>query len=790
MHSGQSPRLLPPDQLAFASNVTNRNAIPKTRPAIRKISLTYYDEDTQTGATEGLIQGASFHQGYGGSESCLLASISGRIFRYFVGSTNQVDELGIGGSVPNPINDPTRPQTWQWQSEDFTIIQDGQSNPLFYDGVGLRRSLGDAGGELPAGTVGCYVQGRNWTALVDRQNYVASDLVYSHGFAGPYNGRDAVLRMDENTFLSGGGAFAVPITAGQITSMSSVAIPDTSLGQGPLLVGTANMVFTVQVPLDRIEWSTTTYPLVTIGLPSYGPASQWSTVVVNGDIWYRAIDGIRSYTIARRDFNTWVNTPLSIEMTKIISSDTQALLGYASGVVFDNRLLETCSPYRVNCRGIAHRGLIALDLFPISGIERANPSYDGLWTGLPILRILKGTFNNVERCFIFALDHCGRICLYELFPDGEYLFDWDGTSDVAIQSVLESRSMLGPDKGNQLKLLLKSDLFLDRVAGPALGNVAVTIQYRPDEHPIWQDWHTFYLCAPLKDCVRLKCDALQNLWPGYRTFIRMPEPSDATCNTVVNRPMRMGYEFQVRLTWEGYAQLNRLLVWMMPGPESLSTACPTSESCVLLPGCDVDPFTYEIEQGSCTAEPESCYAGATPVPPEPGESGEVPPPPPPPPPPEPERPPPEWPDYPEEPGTWPPITTPAPPVTGAWPPPVTTGVTYDPTWTPPDPGCGGSGVQLYQWLYTSVPVRWPSSDVSYDPNTTFDPALITWWKWHVAAAFWAEMQTAGTTVLKWELFWYPGSSASSCSVDALYSLNSCLNYSGTGWEIWVAYCID
>lgn len=597
MNSGVSPRLLPRDQVAFAINLTFRSGLARTRPTLRKITLAYDDgyfaEDTEILATEALFQDAHFYQAFGNGENCLISSIGGRVFRYLIGaSTGVVQDISLSGD----LNDSLNPDAWMWQSEDFLVIQNGQANPLFFDGAGLRRSKGTAGNELPPGCMGAYVQGRNWVTLPDRQSFIGGDLVYSHGFADGYGGREAVLQTTENTFLSGGGAFALPLTAGKINAMIGLATVDTSLGQGPLQVFSANSAFSVQVPFERTQWAEAQFPLMTISLTGYGALSQYSAVSVNGDIWMRSFDGLRSFRIGRRDLaSEWVNAAQSVEVEKVLMMDTQTLLDKTSAVIFDNRYLVTCSPHVVRGRGTAFRGLIALDFNNISSlVQRSSPAYDGLWTGLEILKVLKGTFNGAERCFVFALDEESKICLYELMTDGQGRFDNNGDSDVAIESVLESRSMSFADGGNALKRLFCADLFLDRLLGPGDGTLEWEAKYRSDENTNWEAWHTWTMCAPAKDCRVDDCPEFADVFPGYRTYLRLPQPRDE-CNAVTKRQTRSGYEFSLRFKWSGYVQLNRAIVWAQPAPETVVSACPTSEDCVLLSGCEEKWFTYNIE---------------------------------------------------------------------------------------------------------------------------------------------------------------------------------------------------
>lgn len=584
MHSGISPRLLPPDQLAFAINVTCRNGLPRTRPVFHKVGLVYPDNTTQTNATKALFQCAHAYQTYNQGEDCIVASIGGHLFRYLVASSNKVQDISLASDLNSPVN----PDAWMWQSEDFLIVNNGQKNPLFFDGASVRRSLGMAGQELPPGCMGAYVQGRNWFVLPGSsqkpsQTFMAGDLVYSHGYSDGYNGRRACLKTEENNLFSGGGAFSVPVSAGPITAMSSVAIADTSLGQGSLQVLTAQSVFSVQVPLLRTDWASTQYPLMTIGLPNYGAIGPRAITTVNGDLWYRSQDGIRSYQIARRDFNTWVNTPLSVEVEKILNQDDDRLLGQCNCVLFDNRWLVTCSPFSVRGRGTVHRGMVALDFNNVSNLTaRSNPCYDGLWTGIQILQFVKGTFKGVERCFAFALDCNADICLYEILKDGQGTFDWDGTDDVGVESSIESRSLIYKTQGNQLLRLLCADLYLDKLSGPGTGTVEFNFKYRSDEDPFWQNWHSFSLCAPAKDCSTANCPTFADVREQYRTYLRLPEPTDL-CSKLTHRMRRTGYEFQIRMWWKGYAQLNRLHVWTSPMSDSVVVGCPTSETCTVLP---------------------------------------------------------------------------------------------------------------------------------------------------------------------------------------------------------------
>lgn len=590
-HGGVPPQLLSKNQVAFSVNITHRGGKPKTRPALRKVTLNFADDESDTNATTKLFQRASYYSGFGNNPSAIVALIGGRLFRY----VPQITSANVSDISPSgPINDPTAPLAWLYQGEEFLIVQNLLDLPIFFDGASTRRSAGPAGRELPNGGPGTYNNGRIVMSLPDQQSYIASDLVYNTASGtAPYNYRDSILKTNDNINILSGRAFAVPINAGRINAMFAVAVPDTSLGQGPLQIGTRTGVFGVNLPLDATLWTTLQQPTQVVSLPSAGPLSQ-DVAIINMDGWYRAKDGIRSYQVGRRDMGTWVQTPLSSEVSPILKYDTDNLLQFSSAVEFDNRLLMTTSPHRVSGRGVAHRGLIALDFHNVSSLTmRSNPDYDGLWTGLEILQIIEGNFAGTDRCFLFALDGSNRICLYELFKDGGSDFDYDGVSDVLTQSWLISNALFGleiyPERIKvPLKKLLPCDVFMEELAGA----VEWDIKFRSDAYPFWIDWKTFSTCAT--PCATpTDCSQPTPHQYVYATFKRLPEPPD-TCNEATGRLHRTGYYFQFRIQWTGHAALDKALAWAVPIPENTNSVCVTEE-CKIISGCTESFFTYSIE---------------------------------------------------------------------------------------------------------------------------------------------------------------------------------------------------
>lgn len=397
--------------------------------------------------------------------------------------------------------------------------------------------------ELPPGRMGTYGLGRNWMSLVDGRSYVAGDIVGGSSGTQVFDERDAVLRFTENAYLAGGGAFIIPGNVGDIRFLRFTSTLDVSLGQGPLQVGTPYSIFSCQAPVDRLTWNTVTNPIQTQSLIGNGGLSQNGSIVINGDIIMRSIDGIRSLILARRDFNTWGNVPCSEEVQELMKLDDTSLLQYASAIQFDNRLLMTALPSNSPV-GVIHQGVAVINFDPISSLRgKAASIYDGIWSGLNILQFLTGINNGVQRAFAFAYNNTtGLIELWELMPTSD-AFDFDNDATPIVWSFETAALFKNPKIKNPFDLmeLLDGEIYVKDVRG------ALNIQawYRPDNSPCWQKWSKFSVCA----------DNLTNLSDPrqQRTRLGLGEPDVTACDPTTNRPYRQGYNFQFRFQITGSA---------------------------------------------------------------------------------------------------------------------------------------------------------------------------------------------------------------------------------------------
>lgn len=647
---GREPLLLEPNKVSRAINITMRKGFPRTRPGFVRRGLNFERGEYAAWFHQNLFQGYGYYDDFRGMEK-IICSVGGRIFLIdpaagfmmtditprkhaittanFTTDTPLVDVLvtvddanlifegypiyingfefqvmsksgniltvrtmeqatatlvvsGADVEYLDP-NSPNLPLAWMEQAEQYMVIQDDQARAIIFDGSTTRRA--EFGTEVPTGSVMAYGRGRLWVAVNNGQEFVAGDIA---------GGTTGVLGFTENDFLSGGGAFRIGANVGRIRAMKFVMNLDTSLGQGPLQVLCERAIYSVNAPTNREAWSTITDPIQTESLINFGATGHYSTVLVNGDLFFRAEDGLRSFFIARRDFGTWGNTPISREVSKTLADDTQELLVHSAAVLFDNRLLFTAVP-QPGTYGVRHKALVALDFDVISTMaSKSPPAYDGFWTGIDVTGVLTGRFAGRNRCFAFVHSSLGLNEIWEIttddkFDNGSYPIDWR----------IEYRSMYFPRAGglqSGLKRLEAAELWVSEFSG----EVAMTLSYKPDQHPCWQTWATKTICVTSDQCDETSaCDsttASSNML-GYKTRLSFGKPADGNI-PADEKALPAGFSFQVAIDGSGYVQLNKLILhaheveeWAIAPPSDDRSAC-SAIAC-----CPPDPFEYRAMCG-------------------------------------------------------------------------------------------------------------------------------------------------------------------------------------------------
>lgn len=559
MDSGRSPNLIAPNQVQYAGNVAFRGGFAKTRPAYKRINVT----DFSTAAAD-KFQGC----GYFDYEDGQIIFVAG-------GNTYKIEPPSSGTDwactdiTNSKTLSTTRDRVHMVQAENkigggsatsHMIIQDGTSSPFIWDGSSASYAS-DTSNSVPTGTGPmAFGHGRLWVA--QGRSYVGSDI---------YGGSNGTLKFTENTYLAGGGSFSVPVSAGDITAMRFAAAPNTALGQGELIVATDDAVFTVNVPLDRTGWSALSDPVQRVALINNGAMSHFSTELVNGDVFMRSRDGIRSVIQAVRDFNQLGNTPISSELHRIFKYDAAEYLKYSSGVLFDNRYLLTSQSSYDNTRGVAYAGLVSLDFNQISSMKgKAPPAYDGFWTSevtrssvkhdLEVYQLVKGRFDGVERCFAFIRPKYlsgssvtyGDTELWEIMRDDSLVVDdVDIVSGESVNNEITAEIETPSFDFNQIgaaKILESADLWVDNLTG---GTVTFNADFHPDQYPCWVSWQNW---SVISESSSDNCNDLVDYQRQYRARMRLGTPSSAE-EPAVGKPFNYGWEFAARLKWTGRARV-------------------------------------------------------------------------------------------------------------------------------------------------------------------------------------------------------------------------------------------
>ena len=567
-----NPNGLGRNQLAWANNVSLRDGGITTRPAVKRIGTI-----KEPG---GFYQGGIMYEPIG-ENPYLILSIGGHLVAVLPDSPGAATDLSVLFGLINPSSPE---QAFFVQAEQFMVEQagdytgaPGDTKPLFWDGTTLRRSVGITNpvvapgtpgvNEIPAATVMDYYQGRLWYA--QNRNYGAGDIVKGGSGTLPYNFTDAVLNVTENPLVLGkdglGDNFTVPTNAGSIRALKHSANLDSTLGEGRLYIFTRKSIYSLVVPVTRTAWiaaGNNNQPLQTVVQLVNGSVNDRSVVPVNGDLFFQSLEpGIRSLMVSLRDFSQWGNTQVANNEERILQFNDRSLLHFASGIEFDNRMIQTALPKRL-ARGVVHQAWIPLDFTPLSTFEtEAPPVWEGMGQGVDVLQYFTGDFGGLQRAFAVVLEQDQTIALWEMTKDEKF-----DTEDNRITSYVEFPSFNFRDS-MQLKKLVGGDLWVDRLYGQAV----YTMEFRPDGDPCWNPWRSWEICTSRSTCEDVHNPICYPVTPhleSYRSTMSLPKPPER-CQANGVRPNVIGYQFQPKLTIHGFCRIRGIFLYAEPVERAL-----------------------------------------------------------------------------------------------------------------------------------------------------------------------------------------------------------------------------
>jgi hypothetical protein len=567
--SGRVPTMVSPgfdtglqrNQLAWLTNGTVRgggvNQRTGWKPLVRNVPWT------------GIFQcGYMYEPAF--ADPYMILMIGGRIYQVRLDTDNSVVDLSAVFGETMPADQPLG---FMCQAEQFLVIQSGDliTKPLFWDGNILRRSNGFISvaaavtapfNEIPPAGPMDYYMGRLWYAF--GRQYCAGDIVGSKvSGTVAYNYRDSVLRTTENPLSLAGDAFIVPTNAGNIRALKHSANLDSALGEGQLYPFTRKNIYATSVPVTRALWSTLTEPLQRVAQRDFGSVGDRCVVPVNGDLFYQAMDGIRSLAIAVRNFGSWGNIPISKPEQRVLRFNDRALMRFASGINFDNRMWQTVVPFQT-AKGVAHQGIIPLDFDLLGSMaDRLPPSWEGMLEGLHVLQLFEADYGGLQRAFATVVSQVtGSIDIWEFTTQDR----WDSqinNDGSRVSWYLETPAYTWGDPF-MLKQLDGLELWFDKM----LGTVNFMVEYKVDQSPCWIPWHSWKQCVA-KDCREdveaVSCPAypIQPYCEGFKATVSLPSPP-VKCEANNARPSTWGYQFQIRITIKGWTRLRGLRVYANP----------------------------------------------------------------------------------------------------------------------------------------------------------------------------------------------------------------------------------
>ena len=329
----------------------------------------------------------------------------------------------------------------------------------------------------------------------------------------------------------------------------------------------------------------------------FGSVGDRCVVPVNGDLFYQAMDGVRSLAIAVRNFGRVGKCSNQQAGATGYSVQQSCLDAVCERHQFRQPHVADGRPVSDGQRGGSSGNYrCSTSILLGSMVDRLPPAWEGMYEGLDILQLTEADFGGLQRAFAtWSASVTGNIDIWEFTTQDRWDSQVENDGD-RVTWYLETPAYTWGDPF-MLKKLDGLELWFDKM----LGTVQFMVEYKVDQTPCWIPWHAWKQCVA-KDCREdpeaVTCPEypVQPYCEGFKATVSLPTPP-SPCEPNNARPSSEGYQFQIRLTIKGWCRLRGLRIYALPKVKA--------------------PYQNLVCSASNFFEPELTLTPVTPVPPVP-----------------------------------------------------------------------------------------------------------------------------------------------------------------------------
>lgn len=585
---GGDAQAVPADMAHTAINRFFREDRNATRPRIQTINA-HFDTEADRIWFEGANgQGMFFRTPYPtNNNSSIMVSIAGKLFSGTVIGRDVYWTVVFDGNSRFMCN------AWFVQGFEWTVIQDGIHEPIFWNGTDPARRSDPTKGEMPIGSVMAYIHGRFALASADGKNTIqVGDIVYGNSNTN----HDDILLFTDQEYWAEGGSFDIATNLGDIMGLYPMPWLDTGTGANELVALCTQGFTSFDLSQDRTTWLD--QQVQKISMIGQGCVSSIGFCGLNADLFYRRSDGVGSYRNARTIFSqNRAATPVSREVNNWLSTDRSDLLKFVPMVSWQNMVITGISPQLAPplnpCAGWNRycRGMVIFDAQTSSTTARDGAAvWHGAWTGIRPWGFAQGFINGADRCFAMSYDRDGRNRLYEFtLEDGGDIFGSEERKqfwryDTATLGQVEARCSyfdLKQVTGGQIVL---SDI---RRQGD------LSVQLKPDGAPCLVSMSSGDVGC---DCPNYTEPCVRGTRPQWENIFLQAPAKDGVgaCVPGTTQPGAMMHYGQIRVSGHGSVVVERMRVRMQvmkpdEAAQCIKTNCAPVDCCM-----NAGDFDYHI----------------------------------------------------------------------------------------------------------------------------------------------------------------------------------------------------